>query len=196
MATQQETFDRGCEATRHVPEAVAPVVGPLIAWAAFNVGMARTGIGLVDKLATSQGWAELQQLLGLDGKTISELGALGSTSAAILSSIDLSAAACLRLAEVVSPAKQEFSMGSFENEWVKAQLARRPLSLNLQAWKKDLKSQNTWQLLKNCRDELVHRNPPQVNYAGTDEEAQLQSSEVVLKGVNHRIFDLVSRNPC
>ena len=60
--------------------------------------MARTGVGLVSKLATTTGWEELQTVLGLDSYGVTEAGALSLTAAQVTTSIDLAAAAALRLA--------------------------------------------------------------------------------------------------
>jgi hypothetical protein len=79
--TQQEIFDRTVQVEQHIKhlplEARLPI-SALISWSAFNAGMARTGVGLVSKLATTTGWEELQTVLGLDSYGVTEAGALST----------------------------------------------------------------------------------------------------------------------
>ena len=58
--TQQELCDRTNIVDQHIPSAFWPTVPRLVLWSAFNAGMARAGVGLVAKLATTTGWDELQ----------------------------------------------------------------------------------------------------------------------------------------
>lgn len=81
--TQTEIFNRTVEVDghiRHVPSARRMPVSALISWSAFNAGMARTGVGLVNKLATTTGWEELQTVLGLDSCGVTEAGAPSLTA--------------------------------------------------------------------------------------------------------------------
>lgn len=52
---------------------------------------------LLRRLSSSDGWEELQQALCVDSYDVTEFGALSVTAAAVKTSIDLSAAATLRL---------------------------------------------------------------------------------------------------
>ena len=77
--------DRANIVNQHIPSAFWPTVPRLVLWSAFNAGMARTGVGLVTKLATTTGWDELQTVLGLDNYEATEAGALSLTAATVTS---------------------------------------------------------------------------------------------------------------
>lgn len=101
MPTQQDILNWSQTANLHVQSAqpgLAPVVQPLIGWAAFHVASARVGQGILASLASPQGWTDLQSLLCVDAYDVTEAGALGLTAAAVSTSINLAAAAALRLA--------------------------------------------------------------------------------------------------
>ena len=194
MVTQQQSFDRAFTIDKNIPSSVSATVGPLIGWAAFNVGMARTGVGLVDNLVTQEGWADLRQVLGLDSHSTTEAGALSLTAAAVTTSIDLSAAAALRLAGAALSNDFEFSMSSFDSRSyrdVKDQLKAHPLSPALMMWKDKTRASQEWHLLKDCRNKLVHRAiPKRVNLSNTPD---IPASEVMIHGSDYPIDVLVRR---
>ena len=193
--TQQEIFDRTVEVERHIkhiPSEARMSISALISWSAFNAGMARTGVGLVDKLATTTGWEELQTVLGLDSYGVTEAGALSLTAAQVTTSIDLAAAAALRLAGA-RPKVQEFSMSTFTDRRSRNLVAAHPLTAALDTWATDVRASPEWDLLKKCRNKLVHSTTPRHVYLTTRRSGPLPSSEVVIDGRSHAIDALVHR---
>jgi hypothetical protein len=163
--SQQEIFDRTVELEQHIkhlpPEARLPI-SALISWSAFNAGMARTGVGLVSKLATTAGWEELQTVLGLDSYGVTEAGALSLTAAQVTTSIDLAAAAALRLAGA-RPEGREFSMSTFSDRRSRGLVVAHPLTAALDTWARGVRASPEWDLLKKCRNQIVHRKTNQEN---------------------------------
>jgi hypothetical protein len=193
--TQQEIFDRTVEVERHIKHLPAEAripISALISWSAFNAGMARTGVGLVSKLATTTGWEELQTVLGLDSYGVTEAGALSLTAAQVTTSIDLAAAAALRLAGA-RPESREFSMSTFTSTDRRDRklVAAHPLTAALDTWATAVRASPEWDLLKKCRNQLVHRTTPRHVYLTTRRPGPLPSSEVAIDGRNHAIDALV-----
>ena len=187
--TQQQLLNRAGVVDKHIPSAYWPTVSALVSWSAFNAGMARTGVGLVGQLATPAGWGELQRALGLDSYDATEAGALSLTSAAVATSIDLAAAAALRLAGAVPPpGGWEFSMTTLTSN--KKLLAAHPLTPSLGTWATTVSSSPEWDLLKKCRNQMVHRTVSRIVY-GTSGATRLPSSEVKIDGNDHSIDVLV-----
>jgi hypothetical protein len=83
LMSQQQLLNRAGDANTHIPSALQTPVSGLISWSAFNAGMAKTGVGLVDELATKSGWDKLQATLGLDSYDATEAGTLSLTAAAV-----------------------------------------------------------------------------------------------------------------
>jgi hypothetical protein len=198
VATQQQLFELvSTVANNHVPSAMNPPVGSLVTWAAFNVGMARTGVGIVQSLATADGWTDLQRVLGLDSYDVTEAGALSMTAATVTTSIDLAAAAAFRLAGAVpKDDSHEFAMSSFSstNKYLKDQVATHPLPLALRRWKEGVLLSIEWQLLKQCRNQLIHKNlPPRHIFASFGPNPRMSSTEVTINGTKYPIDGLVSR---
>lgn len=189
--TQQQLCNRAAVVDKHIPSASWPLVSALVSWSAFNAGMARTGVGLVDKLATQAGWNELQTILGLDNYDATEAGALSLTATAVATSIDLAAAAALRLAGAVPSRSPEFSMSTFTDRRDRQRVASHPLPPTLDTWATSIRSSAEWDLLKNCRDQAVHRTASRVVYGTT--LSALPSSEVSVDGRNYPIDGLVLR---
>jgi hypothetical protein len=161
-------------------------VSALISWSAFNAGMAKTGVGLVDKLATTTGWEELQTVLGLDSWGVTEAGALSLTATQVTASIDLAAAAALRLAGAVPLSdSQEFSMSMTTDR----RYRKHPLTEALDTWATDVRHSPEWDLLKKCRNQIVHRTTNRNVYLTT--RPPLPSSEVAIDGKLHAIDVLV-----
>jgi hypothetical protein len=193
--TQQELCDRAGLVDKHIPSAFMPAASQLVSWSAFNAGMAMMGVGLVTKLATTTGWGELQAVLGLDNHGATEAGALSLTAAAVTTSIDLAAAAALRLAGAVPPPGDwEFSMSTFTStkRRHKQLVAAHPLSSALGTWATTVRSSAEWDLLKKCRNQAVHRMASRIVY-GTTRPAMPLSSEVNIDGTHHPIDVLVNR---
>jgi hypothetical protein len=193
--SQQEIFDRTVELEQHIkhlpPEARLPI-SALISWSAFNAGMARTGVGLVSKLATTAGWEELQTVLGLDSYGVTEAGALSLTAAQVTTSIDLAAAAALRLAGA-RPEGREFSMSTFTDRRSRGLVVAHPLTAALDTWARGVRASPEWDLLKKCRNQLVHSTTPRHVYLTTRRPGPLPSSEVAIDGRNHAIDALVRK---
>jgi hypothetical protein len=120
-------------------------ISALISWSAFNAGMARMGIGLVNKLATTKGWEELQTVLGLDSYGVTEAGALSLTAAQVTTSGDLAAAAALRLAGA-RPESREFSMSTFTDRRSRDLVAAHPLTAALDTWATGVRASPEWDL--------------------------------------------------
>lgn len=191
VATQQEIFAKACSISEHLPPAIRDEVEPLIGWAAYNVGMARTGIGVIESVATPQGWSQLEALLDLDTRVITEIGALCSTAAVAMTSLDLTAAATLRLWGLRPAGSREFDMGSLQDGAVKDQLKTIKLTSSLDAWKRETLGSNDWALLKRCRDQVVHRNPKQNVFAHAGPVDRYRSTEVIIGRRDHPVGDLV-----
>lgn len=193
--SQTEIFNRSAEVERHIkhiPSVRRMPVSALISWSAFNAGMARTGVGLVDKLATTTGWEELQTVLGLDSWGVTEAGALSLTATQVTTSIDLAAAAALRLAGAVpSSDSQEFSMNMTTDRRYKKVVAEHPLTEALDTWATDVRHSPEWDLLKKCRNQIVQRTTNRNVYLTTRRPAPLPSSEVAIDGKLHAIDVLV-----
>jgi hypothetical protein len=193
--TQREIFDRTVEVERHIkhiPSEARMPISALISWSAFNAGMARTGVALVNKLATTTGWEELQTVLGLDSYSVTEAGALSLTAAQVTTSIDLAAAAALRLAGA-RPESREFSMSTFTDRRSRDLVAAHPLTAALDTWATGVEASPEWDLLKKCRNQLVHSTTPRHVYLTTRRPGPLPSSEVAIDGRNHAIDALVHR---
>jgi hypothetical protein len=191
LVTQQQLCDRAGVVDKHIPSAFMPAASQLVSWSAFNAGMAKMGVGLVTKLATRSGWDELQAVLGLDNYDATEAGALSLTAAAVTTSIDLAAAAALRLAGAVPPSGDwEFSMTTFTSN--KKLLAAHPLTPALGTWATAVSGSPERDLLKKCRNQAVHRTASRIVY-GTTRAAPLPSSEVNINGTHHPIDVLVKR---
>jgi hypothetical protein len=193
--TQTEIFDRTVQVDRHIKHIPSPrriPISGLIAWSAFNVGMARTGVGLVNKLATITGWEELQIVLSLDNYSVTEAGALSLTAAQVTTSIDLAAAATLRLAGALPEGSWEFSMSTFADRGYRERVAAHTEALD--AWATGVRTSPEWDLLKKCRNQLVHRTmPPRHVYLTTRRDRPLQSSELAIDGRYHAIDVLVGK---
>lgn len=185
--TQQELCDRANIVDQHIPSAFWPTVPRLVLWSAFNAGMARAGVGLVAKLATTTGWDELQTVLGLDNYEATEAGALSLTAATVTTSIDLAASAALRLAGAVPPGSREFSMATFTSN--KKVLAEHPLTPALGTWATAVSSSPEWDLLKKSRDQAVHRTATRLMYGVS--VPPLLSSGVIIDWKGHPIDVLV-----
>jgi hypothetical protein len=192
---QQEIFDRTVQVEqhlKHLPAEARLPISALISWSAFNAGMARTGVGLVTKLATTTGWEELQTVLGLDSYGVTEAGALSLTAAQVTTSIDLAAAAALRLAGA-RPESREFSMSTFTDRRSKGLVAAHPLTPALDTWARGVRASPEWDLLKKCRNQLVHSTTPRHVYLTTQRPGPLPSSEVAIDDRNHAIDALVHK---
>jgi hypothetical protein len=187
--TQQQLLDRAAVVDKHIPSAFWPPVSALVSWSAFNAGMAKTGVGLVAKLATKGGWDDLRSLLGVDSYDATEAGALSLTAAAVTTSIDLAAAAALRLAGAKPSGSQEFSMTTFTSN--KKLLAAHPLSPALNSWATAVRGSAEWNLLKKCRNQVVHSMVPRSVVYGSSGAARLPSSEVKIDGKDHPMDVLV-----
>jgi len=193
--TQQEIFDRTVQIERHIkhiPSEARMPISALMSWSAFNAGMARMGVGLVNKLATTTGWEELQTVLGLDSYGVTEAGALSLTAAQVTTSIDLAAAAALRLAGA-RPEGRELSMSTFTDRRSRDLVAAHPLTAALDTWATGVRASPEWDLLKKCRNQLVHSTTPRHIYLTTRRPGPLPSSEVAIDGRNHAIDALVHK---
>lgn len=217
--TQQQLFDRAVVVDKHIPRAYWPTVSVLVSWSAFNAGMARTGVGLVGQLATPAGWGQLQGILGLDSYDATEAGALSLTAAAVTTSIDLAAAAALRLAGAL-PSGEPFRERRYRQLLARWSVLRRWLPPHpgnsgtwefsmrtlgdrryrrllrthcptLGRWAANVRGSHEWALLKKCRDQVVHHEVPRPVIYGTSGAAQLPSSEVRIAGKDHPIDVLV-----
>jgi hypothetical protein len=186
LMSQQQLLNRAGDANTHIPSALQTPVSGLISWSAFNAGMAKTGVGLVDELATKSGWDKLQATLGLDSYDATEAGTLSLTAAAVTTSIDLAAAAGLRLAGAVpsdqpfrdrryrrflarcpalrrwfpvrsaKPGAWEFSMSTLRDRRYRRFLAEHCPALG--RWVATVRRSPEWDLLKKCRNQVVHRH--------------------------------------
>lgn len=216
---QQQLLDRAIAVDKHIPSAVHMPVSGLTFWSAANAGMAKTGVGLVGKLATKPGWDELQTVLGPDSYDATEAGALSLTAAAVTTSIDLAAAAALRLAGALpsgEPFRErryrqllarwsvlsrslpprrgkagvwEFSMSTLGNRRYRRLLRTRCPALG--GWVTGVRGSAEWDLLKKCRNQVVHSTVPRSVVYGSSGAARLPSSEVKIDGKDHPIDVLV-----
>ena len=191
--TQQQLLARAGVVDKYIPAAFWPTASRLVSWSAFNAGIAKMGVGLVGQLATTAGWGELQRVLSLDSYDATEAGALSLTAAAVTTSIDLAAAAALRLAGAVPwAADWEFAMSTFtsKNPRDKQTVAAHPLTTALDGWARSVRSSPDWDLLKKCRNQMVHSTVSRVVY-GTTGGTRLPLSEVKIDGNDHHIDVLV-----
>jgi hypothetical protein len=196
--TQTEIFDRTVQVERHIghiPSARRIPINALIEWSAFNAGMARTGVGLINKLATITGWEEIQTVLGLDNYSVTEAGALSLTAAQVTTSIDLAAAAALRLAGALPPDSREFSMSTFTSTARRSRelVAEYHVTGALDTWARGVRRSSEWDLLKKCRNQIVHRTMRRYVYLTTRRDMPLPSSEVAIDGRYHAIDVLVRK---
>ena len=191
---QQQLLHRAVVVDKHIPSAFWPTASALVSWSAFNAGMARTGVGLAGQLATAMGWGELQRVLGLDSYDATEAGALSLTAAAVTTSIDLAAAAALRLAGAgPPPGGWEFSMTTLTSKKAskKKLVAAHPLTRTIDGWASGVRSSPEWDLLKKCRNQVVHNIVPRSVVYSSSGAAWLHLSEVKIDGKDHHIDALV-----
>jgi hypothetical protein len=127
--------------------------GPRLFWAAVKLGGALAALGMIDKLATQEGLAELQRVLQVEAYDVLEAAAVGLASRSAVSATDLCAAAawCTR------PNSKRQNGQEADFEWVAVPKRRSQLLPDHAQWVDTIVKSDEWRLMSDCRDQATHR---------------------------------------
>jgi hypothetical protein len=127
--------------------------GPRLFWAAVNLGGALAAVGMIDKLATEEGLAELQRVLQVEAYDVLEAAAVGLASRSAVSATDLCAAA----AWCTGPNSKRQNGQEADFEWVAVPKRRSQLLPDHAQWVDTIAKSDEWRLMSDCRHQATHR---------------------------------------
>jgi hypothetical protein len=127
--------------------------GPRLFWAAVNLGGSLVAVGMIDKLATQEGLAELQRVLQVEAYDVLEAAAVGLASRSAVSATDLCAAA----AWCTGPNSKRQNGQEADFEWVAVPKRRSQLLPDHAQWVDTIVKSDEWRLMSDCRDQATHR---------------------------------------
>jgi len=155
----------------------APLAGRSLVWAAFNLRAARIGRRFTELLCQPRGLDELEALLQEGQANVFEVAAMSLGFGDVMSALDLCGSALDAMSNASPPAldKRGADMGDWFSDPSKSKSKRaqefhsrrQQLPSEVQAWLDHLEAHPDWDLLKTCRDPIVHRLFPRALIASS-----------------------------
>ena len=189
MALAQELLNLAGEAGTQI-QAVWPdsQADRRLFWTAVNLGGALAAVGMIDKLETVDGLAELRAVLQVEPFDVLEAAAVGLAARSAVSAMDLCAAAAWRIKPAIElPNAREAHLA-----WLAKPKQRSQLLPDHEQWVDAVTGSDEWSLMLACRHQATHgtfRRMVQMSSGAS----RLPYDEFEVDGVMYPADDLVRR---